>query len=179
MKEVNASPEFIEAVYGADPATFKDVECVSINEVFTPEEVASIRSKAHLFEIHQCASNSAHFCLCAPKQGYVVSFCEGVYWGCVKHCWNKVVRLRDNKTFYIDITAELVLHENLNDRKQYQLYAEWTTKEITSLFDKYHYAFTPFDGQDIGKKYVKVDKRTNTIYEYCKDKVFTKQLKTY
>ena len=176
MKEIEDSTEFVKSVYGGDPNTFQEVNCVSINEVFTPEEVASIRGKAHLFEIHQCASNSAHFCLCAPKQGYVVSFCEGVYCGWIKHCWNKVVRLRDNKTFYIDITAELALGYNMNEREEYRLYAEWTTKEITSLFDKYHRAFTPFDGQSVGKNYVRVDKRTNTIYEYCKDKVLTKKL---
>ena len=136
MEEVNASPEFIEAVYGADPATFKDVECVSINEVFTPEEVASIRSKAHLFEIHQCASNSAHFCLCAPKQGYVVSFCEGVYWGCIKHCWNKVVRLRDNKTFYIDMTVNDISCMRSGLPKRLPVCLTSTTMRSPLLMDK-------------------------------------------
>ena len=149
---------------GFNPDLLRPVNCVSIKEVFTPKEVEKILCHKD-FKCNQCHSNTGLFCVYVlALKDYVVSFCEGVVDGLIKHCWNKVVRLSDGKEYYVDITTEVANGEGVND-KRYELYAEWTSEEIVKLFNKYKKAFIPYSGTDIGKKHVKVDKIAGTVIE--------------
>lgn len=168
--------ELEKMIYGAELDLFNPVDCVSIKEVFTPEEVEKIRSFKG-FECHECHSNSSWFCLMGSLnlKGYVFNFCEGLLNQFASHCWNKVVRLRDGKEFYVDITSELVNNRNVTEN-HYLLYTEWTDVEIIKLFNKHESAFIPLKGTFSGKKYVKYDKRAGTVVEEWFDKKNQKQV---
>ena len=96
------------------------------------------------FKNRECAPKECHYNTgmsltnnaVAKKYGYTLSFCEGLIYGWVQHCWTCVRNDKTGEVHYVDFT--------LNEEGEATLFCEWKQNEIFRLFDKAGYAFIPF-----------------------------------
>lgn len=103
----------------------KPVEVVRLSEVFTPEQIDFIR-KAVRPKAKECYSNAHMLTSIFPEALYV----EGKMTCCkcfgIEHAWNKI----GDK--YIDITMELVLHQDPT-QEEYMSLGEYSEDVITPI----------------------------------------------
>lgn len=108
-------------MYSAMLKDLRPVKCVPLGEVFTPEEIRTIRNTVRP-KMKECYSNAYHFASRLDGAfGKPILYCEGymdTFGLPVEHAFNKVGDL------YVDITAELVLGDDVA-KSEYSLIGEW------------------------------------------------------
>lgn len=107
--------------YNHMAAVAQPVQCVSVYDVFTPDEIKSIKQLLKP-QIKQCYRNSEMLCELFPNR---VKYVEGYGYSIfpIEHAFN---RIGDK---YIDITWELALHEDVT-KKQYVSLIEADRNEV-------------------------------------------------
>lgn len=107
----------------------KEVEVVSIFEVFTIQEISLIK-KAVKPKKHECYKNAFQLAMLFPDK---VRYCEGKMTVAnklvgIEHAWNRI----GNK--YIDITMELVLEQDMTQYgEEYVSLGDWDSNELLDI----------------------------------------------
>lgn len=116
----------------------KEIKISRLEDVFSGADLEIAKE----FEIESqpgnCHFNSARAVSDLQMKNYEVTFCEGIYYSSIPHCWNKVKNISTGKEYYVDFT----LGPRQDDT--YYLIDEWG-KDIIRLFNARRQAFVPFE----------------------------------
>ena len=151
------------------------IKFTSIYDLIERGKVDSIISKVNKcpmkLEPHACHQNSALMCSALDIEGYEVYFCTGFFWKVSErtaHSFNRIVI--DNKSYYVDFTAEIVRRSDINYFDTWVV-EEFTTEEIWDMFEYDWYSFSPIIGDysETNKDYFNYRKHERISYENFKD----------
>lgn len=131
----------------------KEIKMSRLEDVFSGEDLKWAKKSEESSEPRHCHFNSAMAMTALHHlKDYEITFCEGIFNGCIAHCWNKVKNLKTGEEYYVDFTLG-------QRQEQYLLLEEWD-RDIIRLFDAKRNAFVPFQEGDY---YTENNKRARAI----------------
>lgn len=131
--------EYYENLTGKN---IKEIEIVPYKDIFTGKNLEKCKNADFKSKRGSCHYN-AGMVMGLNLDGWDITFCEGLYKGCIPHCWNKVTNRETGESYYVDFT--------IGAGKAY-LVEEWDN-DIIKLFNARKQAFVPFEnGDDMTEK---------------------------
>lgn len=108
--------------------TVKPVNVVSVKDVFTPEQISLIKKRIQP-KRKQCYRNAGLLSYLFPDVKYIEGKALPENLFPIDHAFNKV------GDYYIDITFELVLKEDVS-KTDYVVFGEYDNKQVIEVADK-------------------------------------------